>query len=502
MTSNATMKNILTGIIAAMVLLQGPSVAYAQAGDWCGTPPPKLAVPPEGPPREGGVSGASGVGTTLLVGGLTVFSLIPIVGTQIFRSYLREMKNPNADNYTVKVKIIFLQGVTDVEKNKILNEKMPLVRRYFHAAGIYLRVSHDSTRYYTRGTTHKGYWGDVDAENTPALNSDRHSLRHHAEGAGVWESGAIHVFIVDEQEIRDDIIRREGKEAAGAFLWGGRGDAMPGGRAKNPGPFCWVKKEKSDGTIAHEIGHCLGLYHTFETKINWTGTVSGYDRCRYRGDYICDTPFDVDGMCDNLQSSDACPSDDDLGEGVSCATHKLTNCGELKRNIMSYYSSDDEYKFTADQGRRMRRMLEVWKNPLVLTFGRLLRGLPAKSDCPKTNDPAISSSNVSVSLKSGSVTPGSATFNASFPSGSVLHYILFTGRYRGPSSVWTVDHFVDKTAAAYGRSPGTNVPIRNKAFGSGDIKLEGLSPNTEYTLYSVAEMWQMEAGRPRRTGKG
>ena len=53
------------------------------------------------------------------------------------------------------------------------------------------------------------------------------------------------------------------------------------------------------GTLAHEVGHCLGLYHTFQ----WSWSGSGQNRenvarsgacenCTTQGDLLCDTPAD------------------------------------------------------------------------------------------------------------------------------------------------------------------------------------------------------------------
>jgi hypothetical protein len=56
--------------------------------------------------------------------------------------------------------------------------------------------------------------------------------------------------------------------------------------------------ENFDGVLSHEIGHCLGLFHTFETYFG-NELVNG-SNCSTAGDLICDTPADPNG---NFNSS-------------------------------------------------------------------------------------------------------------------------------------------------------------------------------------------------------
>lgn len=101
--------------------------------------------------------------------------------------------------------------------------------------------------------------------------------------------------------------------------------------------------------LGHEMGHCLGLYHTFETWGNTKKenvTRSGECKnCETNGDVLCDTPADDNGGANNAcvytgTGVDAC--------GISYAP--LTN------NIMSYYNFCSN-TFTSEQAIRMRYFL-------------------------------------------------------------------------------------------------------------------------------------------------
>lgn len=98
-------------------------------------------------------------------------------------------------------------------------------------------------------------------------------------------------------------------------------------------------------TTTHEVGHYLGLWHTFD---NGCGSSSA---CATTGDRICDTPrqqFDTFG-CPPVQSS--CGSADPI------------------HNYMDYSDDQCMNNFTVDQTRRMRCTLENYRPALFEIVG-------------------------------------------------------------------------------------------------------------------------------------
>lgn len=102
-------------------------------------------------------------------------------------------------------------------------------------------------------------------------------------------------------------------------------------------------------TMAHEMGHCFGLYHTFETyygseNVARTGTCKN---CETRGDFLCDTQADL-SLPENFVNT-ACEYNGDA----------LTSCGDETylfetRNIMTYGRRSCRNIFTNGQGSRAR----------------------------------------------------------------------------------------------------------------------------------------------------
>ncbi|MFM7235117.1 MAG: M43 family zinc metalloprotease [Flavobacteriales bacterium] len=96
-------------------------------------------------------------------------------------------------------------------------------------------------------------------------------------------------------------------------------------------------------TITHEVGHYLGLYHTFHTTTSCTGETS----CTTQGDRVCDTPATTQGVsC----SSPVCPS-------------------SQVENYMDYTSQTCQDMFTDGQKLRMRTTLETQRTSIISSLG-------------------------------------------------------------------------------------------------------------------------------------
>jgi hypothetical protein len=102
----------------------------------------------------------------------------------------------------------------------------------------------------------------------------------------------------------------------------------------------------NNSTLAHEVGHGLFLYHTFEGDGDGSNCPTNTN-CATNGDRVCDTPPHKRNDCG---SSNPC-----LGGGT------WTNSS---RNYMSYCFTKD--RFTPDQKSRMRATLQVLPRAALL----------------------------------------------------------------------------------------------------------------------------------------
>jgi hypothetical protein len=119
-------------------------------------------------------------------------------------------------------------------------------------------------------------------------------------------------------------------------------------------------------TATHEVGHYLGLYHTFDGGC-------GGGNCYTSGDRICDT---------NPESSPTfgCP-----GNKVSCGSQDPIH------NYMDYSDDTCMWEFTPEQVNRMRCTLEHWRPNLANTTTNPGLGTPfclgdgSGTGCPCNN---------------------------------------------------------------------------------------------------------------------
>ncbi len=138
-----------------------------------------------------------------------------------------------------------------------------------------------------------------------------------------------------------------------------------------PGRSLIIQKQAMIGgknIFAHELGHCLGLYHTFQTTsqdIPWAcpENING-SNCSTCGDLVCDTPADNNGPTDGNCNY--------IGGG---------GYNPLVNNIMSYYDGCLS-QLTVGQGNRM---LSVIAN----TQGLLDRLAPNNISISQTTYPLI-----------------------------------------------------------------------------------------------------------------
>ncbi|GLZ13133.1 hypothetical protein Acsp04_33680 [Actinomadura sp. NBRC 104425] len=88
-------------------------------------------------------------------------------------------------------------------------------------------------------------------------------------------------------------------------------------------------------TVVHEVGHWIGLFHTFENG------------CEVPGDDVGDTPYEAWPAQGCPRSKDTCPEPG----------------SDPVRNFMNYGWDDCMREFTAGQGRRLRTLWAAYREP-------------------------------------------------------------------------------------------------------------------------------------------
>ncbi len=106
-----------------------------------------------------------------------------------------------------------------------------------------------------------------------------------------------------------------------------------------------------DRTLTHEVGHCLGLYHTFQDGCG--------SSCQSSGDRVCDTPPTANSTfgCNNNQNT--CSND------MAGNSPYTSNVPDQIENYMSY--DDCQNLFTLGQKARMHNALGAFSQLVNLT---------------------------------------------------------------------------------------------------------------------------------------
>ncbi len=147
-------------------------------------------------------------------------------------------------------------------------------------------------------------------------------------------------------------------------------------------------------TVTHEVGHYLGLFHTFAHGC-------GTSDCYHTGDLICDTERESQAH-------------------LGCAPS--SSCGSVDPidNYMDYSDDLCMHRFTSEQSRRMRCTLQFWRPQLA-------------TSCPLAN---ATSRNVAPNPQSYTVTPPvlGDLFSATVDVASTGHSYAALFGYTAPGS--------------------------------------------------------------------
>lgn len=191
---------------------------------------------------------------------------------------------------------------------------------------------------------------------------------------------------------------------------GGRASGIPGSALVVGGTMDNVEMGISH-VLSHEMGHCLGLFHTFhggiaESSGGCAELVNG-SNCTLCGDYVCDTPADpfplfsyVDSECTWVNYS--------YTDGNGQLYHPDT------KQIMAYVSPLCMEHFSAGQGERMRvhiatqPMLQNRMTPAV-TYVQNQQFYGGGEELITANDSVIAGNNVTSGQPGNVIVSSNAT---------------------------------------------------------------------------------------------
>lgn len=123
--------------------------------------------------------------------------------------------------------------------------------------------------------------------------------------------------------------------------------------------------------LAHEMGHYLGLFHTFGIcKNSFEECSCDNDNCLFNGDMICDTPPNQKQFSGYTATSFPNTCTDIPYPSITDGTHPLVETVDPKDNYMDYGVWAWQYKFSPGQIERMNFMVDPDYGPRKSLLGQ------------------------------------------------------------------------------------------------------------------------------------
>jgi hypothetical protein len=278
--------------------------------------------------------------------------LLCLIGT-----YIHAQKPKLCGGYTIN-RDALLKALQFERNNKALSSQHYLIRVYFHIVR-YDDGSHAAATSTDIQNEFQTLQSDYASGNICFLNAGLNYINSTAlDTVNVNQSGSHDLFspyrIPNCINIFYIYIINGNNGACNCGIGGIALDGIPG-------TFCLIGKSNigQGHTISHETGHCLGLYHTFET---FQGAEDiNESNCSSAGDLICDTK--ADPYYQNAQScfsvSSNCAA---LYNGTCADPNGQTNYSPPYTNMMGYwwsYGCFPNLTITSNQFTRINSFLNT-----------------------------------------------------------------------------------------------------------------------------------------------
>ena len=166
--------------------------------------------------------------------------------------------------------------------------------------------------------------------------------------------------------------------------------------------------------LTHEVGHYLGLYHTFHQSCSGMNAST----CNLEGDRVCDTPpvANPNNGCPLISTNTCHETSPDLPDDI--------------HNYMDYVNENCMTQFTGGQKQRMIDVLNTSRSMLVSEENLILTGvacLPSLLSANfKANNYDVCSSNTNPIIFTPGINPIGSTYTWDFGDGTTAQYVSTT----------------------------------------------------------------------------
>ncbi len=230
--------------------------------------------------------------------------------------------------------------------------------------------------------------------------------------------------------------------------------------------------------LTHEMGHYLGMFHTFGICTNIFYACScNNNNCLFDGDMVCDTPpdFSQSATTNCTTTANTCTTDiATIGDNLNLTS----DVNDLIDNYMDYGDWNCQYLFTAGQIKRMHFMIDDTIGPR----NSLLNSSVCNSVC------ANSSCTVSVNSITTTTVNSIQLINSLILSGPSVNY-TFTGTTCSgfyDTFVWSVVDQSNNTVIQ--TFTGTTLPATFTAVGNYQILLTSSIATTSPLCFQTASL--------------